>query len=367
MKIREFYQRVTEGMALSELWGQFKTEAESSYKLYSEEVDWESLEKIPRWKRFFKISWMLFKAMLFHLTPARRVLLLISLLLFIGGLGQGPNNRPSLAFYGGLGLILLLALELADRVIMKRDLQIAREIQQWLVPDTAPPLKGLDISFATRPANTVGGDFYDVITGTRDGSGENVLLVMADVAGKSVPAALLMATFQASLRALLATNPPLKDLAARLNQSVCERSLGGRRFTTAFLAEISLESQSMTYINAGHNYPLLKRPQGQLMRLSGGGLPFGIQSSAEYEIEMVQLEPGDFLLIFTDGVVEAVNSSGEEFEEGRLISLVQAAPHGSAEESLNHFRKSVDDFVGGARQHDDMTWMVVQVSRASEL
>jgi len=361
MKIREFYERVTEGMALKELWGQFKTEAESSYKLYSEEVNWESLQKIPRWKRFFKVSWILFKAMLFHLTPARRLLLLISLLLFFGGVGQVPNNRPTLAFWGGLGFILLLALELADRVIMKRDLQIAREIQQWLVPETPPALEGLDIAFATRPANTVGGDFYDVILEAGDEEEKSMLLVMADVAGKSVPAALLMATFQASLRALVATNPSLEELAVRLNRSVCERSLGGRRFTTAFLAEISLETRLLHYINAGHNYPMLKRQDGTLMKLSGGGLPFGIQTSSEYEIEAVQLEPDDFLLIFTDGVVEAVNSSGEEFEDGRLVSLVQGAPHGSAEESLNVFRKTVDEFVGGARQHDDMTWMVVQV------
>ncbi len=362
MKIRESYERVTEGMALKELWGQFKTEAESSYKLYSEEVDWGSLQKIPRWKRFFKISWILFKAMLFHLTPARRVLLLISLLLFVSGVGQVPNNRPSLALWGGLGLILLLALELADRVVMKRDLQIAREIQQWLVPETPPVLDSLDIAFATRPANTVGGDFYDVILEAGDETEKRILLVMADVAGKSVPAALLMATFQASLRALVATNPSLEELAVRLNKSVCERSLGGRRFTTAFLAEISLETRLLHYINAGHNYPLLKRQDGTLLKLSGGGLPFGIMTTSEYEIEELQLESSDFLLIFTDGVVEAVNSSGEEFEEGRLVSLVEAAPHGSAEESLNVFRKAVDAYVGGARQHDDMTWMVVQVS-----
>lgn len=362
MNLREFYERVTEGMALKELWGQFKTEAESSYKLYSEDVDWASLQKIPRWKRFFKVSWILFKAMLFHLTPARRLLLLISLLLFIGGVGQVPNNRPTLAFWGGLGFLLLLALELADRVIMKRDLQIAREIQQWLVPEAPPALEGLDIAFATRPANTVGGDFYDVILEAGNGEEKKVLLVMADVAGKSVPAALLMATFQASLRALVATNPSLEELAVRLNKSVCERSLGGRRFTTAFLAEISLETRLLHYINAGHNYPMLKRQDGTLMKLSGGGLPFGIQSSSEYQIEAVQLESSDFLLIFTDGVVEAVNRSGEEFEDGRLVSLVERAPRGSAEESLNVFRKAVDEFVGGARQHDDMTWMVVQVS-----
>jgi serine phosphatase RsbU (regulator of sigma subunit) len=361
MNIREFYERVTEGMALKELWGQFKTEAESSYKLYSEEVDWESLEKISRWRRFFKISWILFKAMLFHLTPARRMLLLVSLVLFVGGVGQVPNNRPTLAFWGGIGLILLLALELADRVIMKRDLQIAREIQQWLVPETPPTLEHLDIAFSTRPANTVGGDFYDVILQEGDDEENRILLVMADVAGKSVPAALLMATFQASLRALLATGPSLQELAVRLNRSVCERSLGGRRFTTGFLAEISLETGLLHYINAGHNYPLLKRQDGTLKKLSGGGLPFGIQTSSEYEIEAVQLESKDFLLIFTDGVVEAVNSSGEEFEDNRLVSLVERAPHGTAQETLNVFRRAVDEFVGGARQHDDMTWMVVQV------
>ena len=191
MRWRVFRERVTEGMELAALWSQFKSDARSTYKFYSHEIDWKALEKTPRWRRFLSIVWALFLAMLMQLSPARRIFLLISLLLVFLGAGGSEMNRPSFSVYGGLGLLVLLALELADRVIMKRDLEIAREIQQWLVPEQPPQVAGVDIAFATRPANTVGGDYYDVILrGTEENANQDLLLVMADVAGKSIPAAL---------------------------------------------------------------------------------------------------------------------------------------------------------------------------------
>jgi sigma-B regulation protein RsbU (phosphoserine phosphatase) len=265
-------------------------------------------------------------------------------------------------------LFLLLALELADRVTMKRDLEIAREIQQWLVPARPPIIAGVDIAFATRPQNTVAGDYYDAFLRPLPSSGASkpsLLIAVADVAGKSVPAALLMATFQASLRALAATPASLDEIVTGLERYARAHSLEGLRFTTAFLAEINPETREMRYVNCGHNDPILRRSSGQIERLSIGGPPLGTPLFTEDEISYpsgsVQLQTGDLLFIFTDGVVEAVNEPGEEYSETRLLSCVQPTP-ATAADVLSRVMTDVNNFVGYARQHDDITALVLRVT-----
>src|SRR3979490_1090164 len=177
-------------------------------------------------------------------------------------------------FYGGLLLFILLMLEIADRVVMKRDLQIAREIQTWLLPGAPPQIPGLAIAYSTRPANTVAGDYYDVFPRpgkTRDE--DRVVFAVADVAGKSIPAAMLMATFQASLKTLSTAQVPLQELVSNMNKYACSNSQGGLRFTTAFLAEYDAARRIFHYINAGHNNPILRRNGGLVERLDVGGPP----------------------------------------------------------------------------------------------
>lgn len=363
MRLREFYNRVTEGLALGELWVQFKSDAHSSYRLYSHEVDWETLQRLPFFRRTARIAGALFWAMLMLLSPARRVLLLLSLgCLLLGSVGA-VENRPRFSLFGSLGMLILVALELADRVVMKRDLKIARDIQRWLVPEVPPHSEKFDIAFSTRPANTVGGDYYDVIaTGLQgqEGPPARLLLVVADVAGKSVPAALLMATFHASLKTLVSRNPPLLELATGLNDFACTESQQGKRFTTAFLAELDCEDGSLKFVNAGHNYPILRHADGRVERLQKGGLPFGIRPRTPYQVGVASLAQDDLLIIFTDGVVEAVNEEGAEFGEARLLGLVQSLSLNDADTCLKELIDSVERFVGTARQHDDMTWLLVR-------
>jgi sigma-B regulation protein RsbU (phosphoserine phosphatase) len=379
--VREFWNQLSEGLTLHVLWDRFRSEARESYSLYIREVDWESLRRERPFRRFTKVSRALFWAMVMKLSPARRVLLLVALVLALSdfvisvpvntGHGIEPfltaNVRAILAF---CAFILLLALELADRVVMKRDLEIAREIQGWLVPKAPPEIEGVDIAFATRPANTVAGDYYDAFL--RPGIGgataiatavpqQKLLVVVADVAGKSVPAALLMATFQASLRTLAATPVSLEELAARLNDYACHHSLGGLRFTTAFIAEIEPKTLSLSYINAGHNPPVLRRASGEVVRLKEGGLPLGIQADVRYAVGSIELVRGDLLVVLTDGVVEAENEEGEEYGETRLLELLKINTGGSASEELKRLMSSVDLFVGSARQHDDITCLFLRI------
>jgi phosphoserine phosphatase RsbU/P len=363
-RLRDFWARVTEGLKISQLWGQFKSEATATYGFYSKDVDREAIDQEKsKFKRFWRTAWGLFLAMLMKLSPARRVLLIAAIILLVI-----HNDNYDGIWLGAVILFLLLALELADRVTMKRDLEIAREIQQWLVPAHPPIIAGVDIAFATRPQNTVAGDYYDAflrpLPAGRAGNPQ-LLIAVADVAGKSVPAALLMATFQASLRALAATPASLDEIVVGLERYARAHSLEGLRFTTAFLAEINVETREMSYVNCGHNDPILRRASGEIDRLSTGGPPLGTPLFTENEIPYpsgrTQLQQGDLIFIFTDGVVEAVNEAGEEYSEARLLPCVRPIPANAAD-VLARVMTDVNNFVGYARQHDDITALVLRVT-----
>ena len=379
-RIQEFWQRVTEGIAVQELWSQFRSEARVSYSLYSREIDWEALSKESRRRRFWHATKALFWALLMKLSPARRVFLLIALFFAIVALLNSqvlmtvsnsrrdfqvnPPNNFLAVLIAVAGLLFLLALELADRVTMKRDLEIAREIQHWLVPASPPVVPGAEIAFISRPANTVGGDYYDAFLRASPGAGNDskrLQLAVADVAGKSVPAALLMATLQASVRTLAETNTSLLELVEGLNRYACTHSLGGSRFTTGFFAEFDPRSGELAYVRAGHEKPILRRASGSLERLETGDLPLGIRADATFTRGSIVMGASDLLVIFTDGLIEAVNDSDEEFGEPRVLDVVKSSG-ASAQGTLNNLLAAVNSFVGHARQHDDLTCLLLRTS-----
>ena len=367
-RAEDFWQRVSEGMEISDLWSQFRRDATSSYRLYSKEVDRTRPEGVTDRDHFFRVANQYFWAIIEKLTPARRILLLIALVLVFlpGGEWTFETQRHTVKvfaldfhFYGGLLMFVLLILEVGDRVVMKRDLQIAKEIQAWLLPSEPPNVLGLEIAFATRPANTVAGDYYDVFARPSDSSAPTYLIAVADVAGKSVPAAMLMATFQASLRTLSNTPGTLTELVARMNRYACTNSQKGRRFTTAFIAEYDPASRRLIYVNAGHNNPILRRRSGAIERLEAGGVPLGIMDMP-YQSGERTLEPGDWLAVFTDGVIEAENAQQQEYGEIRLMTLLHSGVMLSPQMLLNSILTDLDRFVGNAPQHDDVTCLLIK-------
>src|SRR6202030_433911 len=194
------------------LWSQFKSEAEASARPFKQEVD-RRADQVRSWKQPFKIFAAIFSSILKKLSPPRRVFLLITLILAIFsvvGLEFLFFTREVELLLAFIGLLLLLVMVLGDHISMKRDIEIAREIQRWLVPRVPPEVAGVDIAFATRPAKTIGGDYFDVFRRATDGP---LLIAVADVSGKSVPAAMLMATFQGGLRALGDASGSLSELA----------------------------------------------------------------------------------------------------------------------------------------------------------
>lgn len=410
--LAQFWRRITEGLELNQLWSQFQADARSSYHLYSREVDFTKPQGVPKGRHFFNVVRQFFWAILEQLSPARRVLLLLALaLIMLNGEAAWHDKAGGIHVFsldfrltGALLLFLLLMLEVADRVVMKRDLQIAREIQMWLLPSSPPQVPGLEIAFAARPANTVAGDYYDVFPrvasnlnpinlnpinlnptnlnptnvdatnlDSADLNSGNLnsaaliapqafLFAVADVAGKSIPAALLMAGFQAGLKTLSTTPCSLQELVDGMNRYVCTNSQGGRRFITAFLAEFVPADRTFTYINVGHNPPLLRSASGMIERLEAGGLPLGIQAGAAYQSGRVTLEAGDWLAIFTDGLVEAANERDEEFGEQRVISILQAGASVSATSLLSQIMVGLDLFVGNNLPlADDVTCVLAHV------
>src|SRR6185437_259114 len=376
-RVQRYWQQVTEGANLEQLWKQFRADARQSYALYSREVDWDSFQSKGRIRRFLSATWAVFHSMLMKLSPARRVLLLLAMILLIYPMPAmlfsdqvaAESGLLKMFVLGAVLLFVLLALELADRVTMKRDLEIAREIQHWLIPEKSPALTNADIAFATRPANTVSGDYYDVLPWPQTAGAhtqDRWLMVVADVAGKSIPAALLMATFQASLHTLIGASESLPDLLAGLNGYACAHSQGGRRFTTAFFAAYEPASRRFSFINAGHNPAILMRANGNFETLSANGLPLGISpliqtvaptEGAYHQVDL-QLHPGDTVVIFTDGLVEAVNVQGTEYGDDRLLSMLRWAPSLTAASLLERLFADVNAFVGETHQQDDITCVV---------
>jgi len=360
---------VSEGLEVNQLWSQLEKDARSSYRLYSAGLTERQTGQSGR-QRGWYIAKALFWAIIEKLTPARRVLLLLALfLLFFPSGGFEYKNQAGhvevfsldLHVWGGLLMFAVLLLELADRVVMKRDLEIAKDIQAWLLPGAPLQIPGYQIAYATRPANTVAGDYYDVIL--RPGptlSDNRVLFVVADVAGKSIPAAMLMATLQASLRTLSSSSAPLPELITGLNHYACSNSQGGARFTTAFFAELDSLTGEVVHINAGHNAPILRRASGTIERLEVGGIPLGITEGVPYEVGRTRLDAGDYLVIFTDGVVEAFNKNDEEYGEQKLLGVVNHAADGAPPQLLQSLLADLDGFVGNTPQHDDMTCLLLK-------
>jgi sigma-B regulation protein RsbU (phosphoserine phosphatase) len=369
-RAKQFWQRVSEGIELNQLWSQFRKDAHSSYRLYSQDVDPTRIEGASHSHHFWGVAKQFFWAIVEKLTPARRVLLLLALVLIIVPGGEWTLITKShevkvfaldFHFWGGLLMFVLLVLEVADRVVMKRDLQIAKEIQAWLLPSQPPSVPGLEIAFATRPANTVAGDYYDVFARASAEPGSNTFLIaVADVAGKSIPAAMLMATFQASLKTLSSTHGPLTELVARMNRYACSNSQRGRRFTTAFIAEYEPWSRRLIYVNAGHNNPVLRRRTGSIERLEAGGVPLGVMEDAAYESGESILQPGDWLAIFTDGVIEAENTQQQEYGEARFIGVLHSGVMTTPDVLLESILTDLDRFAGNAPQHDDVTCVLMR-------
>jgi serine phosphatase RsbU (regulator of sigma subunit)/pSer/pThr/pTyr-binding forkhead associated (FHA) protein len=243
----------------------------------------------------------------------------------------------------------LAEIEQAERILAK-DLEQAAIIQRQLLPSEAPSVERMQLAGYNAACRTVGGDYYDFIP-YPDG---RVALALGDVSGKAMPAALLMTSLQARVRVLAEEPPDVAQLLTRLNR-ITAANCPSNRFVSFFFSVLDPATGELVYSNAGHNPPLLLRSTGQVEPLEGGGLLLGIFPHATYDAFRCRMGTGDVLLLFSDGVTEAVNPAGEEFGEERVIAVLRRNRERSAGEILSAVTQAVTDFAAGAPAADDLT------------
>ncbi len=256
-------------------------------------------------------------------------------------------------------LMSAIAEEVAQRERLNREVEIAREVQERLFPQKFPPIQGVEYAGACRPALGVGGDYYDFLALP----GGQLGIAIGDVSGKGISAALMMASLQASLRSE-ATRAP-EDLAAmvgNVNRLVYEASQSNR-YATFFYAQYDPTSRILNYVNAGHNPPMLFRNLDgvpEIIRLEASGTVVGLLENFPYQQASLRIDPGDVFIAFTDGISEAMNQADEEWGEDELIATVQRCNGVSPADMIPRIMQAADAFVSGAKQHDDMTLVVLR-------
>jgi sigma-B regulation protein RsbU (phosphoserine phosphatase) len=247
-----------------------------------------------------------------------------------------------------------IATETAQREVLNRELAIAREVQERLFPQQCPSIPGVELFGLCRPAREVGGDYYDFFM-----LPQGILaLAVGDISGKGVPASLLMASLQASLRGqTLAGAANMDRLIANVNSLVYAAS-SVNRYATFFYAEYQPDRRLLTYVNAGHNPPILLRRNSDVARLEAGGPPVGLLPEASYEGASVEVKPGDLLLLFTDGISEAMNAVDEEWGEERMLCVLKSSSAAKPASIASALFQAAGEFTGSAPQHDDMTVVI---------
>jgi len=336
----------------------FQQDIKELYHFYLDEDDRARLDGMGRVKRSFWVLGWLLKSMVMKLSPLRRILLLLSFILFFI-LGETSFRLADwsfsidLRFMGPLLLLLILMLELKDKLVAKDEIQIAREVQIALLPRANPPIPGWSVWCYSRPANDVGGDLVDYIDldGFRHG------VVLGDVAGKGLGAALLSAKLQATLRALVPDAVALDDLAARVN-TIFHRDGLDNRYATLFYAELEYDSGMLRYLNAGHNPAFLIRDD-RIEKLGASSLPLGMMPDASYKELGLMLEPGEMLLAYSDGLTEAQNPRGEEFGLKRLEKMLPEFRSMPPEKIGARILKEADRFLEDRRAGDDLSLIII--------
>jgi sigma-B regulation protein RsbU (phosphoserine phosphatase) len=378
-RLADFFNNYTKDVTAEDLQRLFTRDARDAYRFFTRGLDADALRRLPWHQRLLTQVRVLFLAFSMKLSPARRVLFGGALLLALIGLfnlfrGVGIIPIASLPFGIGLGvpgplfrdgtwsllfafmlMNLLVLLEVADRLSLKNDLEIARDIQQAMLPSGLYSAPGVETFGLSRPANTVGGDFYDILP-LEDG---RLVVTVGDVAGKGSPAALLMALLLAMLRTLVDEKLEPADLITRLNVQVC-RHAPPSRFITLFYAVYQPLTGELTYVSAGHMPPLVLRGDGRCERLADGGIALGMFERSTYTTGHAVLQPEDVIAIYSDGITEAENPAGRPFDEIGLESALKSSRRNSLSEVGAAVVRAVERHTDDTRFADDLTILLLR-------
>ena len=379
-RLADFFDSYTKDLTAEDLQRLFTRDTRDAYKFFTRHRDADAMQRLRWHRRAIAESRILFLAFSMKLSPARRVVFGGALLLAVFGLFNlfrgigiieilrlpfldrgigvpGPLfQRGTWSLFFAFALVnLLVLLEVADRLSLKNDLEIARDIQQAMLPSGLYTAPGVETVGMSRPANTVGGDFYDILP-LDDG---RLVITLGDVAGKGSPAALLMALLLAMLRTLVDEKLEPADLITRLNVQVC-RHAPGTRFITLFYAVFDPRTGSLTYVSAGHMPPLLLHGNGSCQRLTDGGISLGMFEHSTYATGHVLIEPEDLFAVYSDGITEAESQAGVPFDEIGLETALKASRHEALSAVGAAVVRAVERHTDSRKFADDLTILLLR-------
>jgi len=376
---RSFFDEYTHGLTPADFQKLFTRDTPDAYRYFTRGIDREKLDAQPWYKRWAIHVRLLFVAFTMRLSPARRALYAFGMLAVALGLlelfrGFGLQDvlifpfRPSVLvpqwvpgtlwlFLGVVAVNLLMLMEVADRLSLKGDLEIARDIQLAMLPGGLVRSGDIVVGGVTRPANTVGGDFFDILE-QPDG---RLVIALGDVSGKGSPAALLMALLLAMLRTLVDEGLETARLIERLNVQIARHSPASR-FITLFYGVCDPATGRLEFVNAGHLPPIVRRRDGRFERAGepGGGLALGLFANASYETHQITIEPGDLLVLFSDGITEAEDVRGRAFEDAGVERVIAGAADRDPEAIGRALLAAVEAHAGDVRLADDLTALVLK-------
>jgi serine phosphatase RsbU (regulator of sigma subunit) len=378
-RAREWFDTYTRDFSRDDLQRLFTHDTPDAYNFFRRGLDEDQFAKLPWWQRIPLRFRQVFVAFTLRMPPARRALYIGALIIALIGIIQlfrgfavvrMPFGIPfvqiavlmpvwadgTFALLVSLLLVnLLVLLEVADRLSLKGELEVAREIQLAMLPRGTYIVGDIEICGMTRPANTVGGDFYDVLP-LSDG---RVILTVGDVAGKGSPAALLMALLLAVLRTLVDERLEASALVERLNLQICRHSPASR-FITLFYGVYDPATGSLTYVNAGQNPPLVRRRNGRYDRLGGTGVALGMFEHSRFGSVETRLDRGDVLVLYSDGITEAEDPAGQPLEETGLEHVIERHVGASAADIGAHVFLAVEAHARTSRFADDLTILILK-------
>jgi phosphoserine phosphatase RsbU/P len=376
---RSFYDMYARDLTAEDVQRLFTRDTREAYRYFARGYNADALSHLPWYRRWPLHARLFMVAFSLRLSPPRRAIFAASVILALLGvirlfagfrIVEVPLGTPFFSIVvpgpswvdGTLPLLLsvllaylLILLEVADRLSAKGDLEVAREIQQAMLPRGTFRLATVTASGLSRPANTVGGDFYDILP-LPDGK---VLVALGDVAGKGSPASLLMALLLAMLRTLVDEGLRPSALAERLNAQIWRHSPPSR-FITLFFAVFDPSTGILTYVNAGQNPPLVRRTGGTYDRLESSGIALGLFDRSVYDERTTLIGPGELLVLYSDGITEAEDPKGEPFDESGLERTIDAGPHDDPEALGASVLKAVERHARDTRLADDLTILILQ-------
>jgi phosphoserine phosphatase RsbU/P len=308
-------------------------------------------------KAIHLIIWMI-KSLFLHLTSFRRILTTIGLLVILFGSGivinDGNTQINNTGLFGGAIIFIVLMLELKDKLLAKDELEAGRKVQRALLPELSPRLEGWSIWLFTRPANEVGGDLVDYLKI----NGEKIGIVIADVAGKGLHAALLMAKLQATIRALAADYNSISELCTKIN-TIFHRDSLPNIFASMIYLQLKPGNSEMHFVNAGHLPPLLISDD-EIKEIPKSNAAIGLMNNLSYSEDIINMKSGEILITYSDGITEAMNEYGQFFEKHRLIKVLSQLKNYKFERIGEAIVDAVDSFVGDAQVNDDLSLIIIK-------